>query len=313
MDTEKWPNVTRDRYADWQRSRAFTLVELLVVIGIIAVLIAILLPALTRARQQASLVKCQSNLRQIGLAVQMYASQNRDYVPWGHAQARTGILPNGTKGGSYAERIQETLSRFITPKADETESYGFAAPNPMRVPISGVFQDDDTTGFGLRHYMANLRVFGNYGDFNNAGTLDPYWAAKGQQRMFEPQKQTNMRPSTEIASFWCSNQTSMVAGTHPINFHAAPTNSYHMDGANYNPPTGGPFYFIRGIDPAREQGLILSAWHKRDVFTGPGPSLNVRTRHLGNKVGNLLFMDGHVASFHGSELTRKLFCTPAPK
>ncbi|HEY7088757.1 MAG TPA: prepilin-type N-terminal cleavage/methylation domain-containing protein [Tepidisphaeraceae bacterium] len=68
------------------RRRAFTLVELLVVIGIIAVLIAILLPALGKAREQAKRVQCLSNLRQIHLAFFEYASRNKDHIPLGYIQ-----------------------------------------------------------------------------------------------------------------------------------------------------------------------------------------------------------------------------------
>jgi prepilin-type N-terminal cleavage/methylation domain-containing protein/prepilin-type processing-associated H-X9-DG protein len=67
----------------------FTLVELLVVIGVIALLLAILLPSLNRARESANQVACLSNLRQLGLAFVMYTGDNRGWFPYPAALGET--------------------------------------------------------------------------------------------------------------------------------------------------------------------------------------------------------------------------------
>ncbi len=132
------------------RRAGFTLVELLVVIGIIAVLIGLLLPALTGARRSANAVKCAAQLRDLGNAVQIYANENQYAIP-----TQQSIYKVGAKTVKFMWYDQLAKYVFKTGLAQETAGKPGSAVSVINDPNFGRTAFVGCPAFAYLYYPSN--------------------------------------------------------------------------------------------------------------------------------------------------------------
>jgi prepilin-type N-terminal cleavage/methylation domain-containing protein/prepilin-type processing-associated H-X9-DG protein len=301
-----------------RKRHAFTLVELLVVIGIIALLISILLPALSRARAQANSVDCQARLRQVGMGLQLYATGNNGVYPWGmlnhgapHLSGTVNPYPN-----EQWWKWHYTVSQMLgTDNMKDNNSYWG--------PGSQVFIDKDTIEgqpWGWRSdYIANPRVLlWNDGDDAYPPTGGTKEASQRQRRI------ASIRRPSEAMAVWCAPQWSDY-GNSSIEIAQCPGGWQYSWGTYFISPNVQPSqtwidsYYNQVIPPGNEGGdgaLLQKKWNKDFAGTPWGPvnageffASAFRFRHMGNTTLNALFVDGHCEPKKVGEILYKDICT----
>lgn len=260
-----------------KRARGFTLIELLVVVAIIAILISILLPSLAAARKAARATVCQSNLRQLGMASQVYETEQRGYLPAeGWADGDTAGHPLGPWDDSsfwvnvLPPMIGPNCPSYYTLQQQHLDGLqrlpGAGSNNVLICPEAGPAQ---------------------YGQNAAEATPDGYFLMWG----LAPGSVDITGPREQRPTFWCF---AFNSGLDNLLSHgqADAFGTRHITIEKIRQPAQVPILVETMMNPEECSPRFPSRLNRAKTKGNDWDSCRLSSRH--RKGGNLAFLDGHV-------------------
>ena len=262
--------------------KGFTLVELLVVIGIISLLISILLPSLSRARESAQSVVCLSGLRQIGIGVHMYANDNKGIVvPFKIMRQQNGP-GNWNEWGAYYTWFHLLYSAGYVSANGKTAITQVEADTTLTAFQTGVLRCPSDANLNRGTFFGFNRPRDSY---DTAGAA--FW------RVWDP------RGADFIETSYCMNSQGMGIRVGDASLERA----WYFPGLSFTERDDAAYK-----NKVHKLSTVGNASRLMFIFDGVGSITRqpewLNARHMGATRTNVLFLDGHAESFATKELPR---------